>query len=1045
MKKKRLRQFLVVIIGFLVLAFIVPGIIAFNQDKIVQELINQTNKSIGGVVALEDSHVSLVANFPYISIDLVNLILYDSKSDSSEIILSIEDTYIGFDALKLVFGDIEIKALSISGAKINLVQDSLGIYNVERLAGDSERSESGAANSSIAFGIDKISLRNVEFFKRNEYDELLIDLLIEQYTSSVRYSDEHIFMDVQTSGLLTVMNHGDTTFFHDKHLLLNTRLDYFEVDKKLTISPSTLKLENAEMTASGNVNLSNEANIDLEISGEKDNFDLLLAFAPPEIYPSFSGYENGGKIYFRSEIKGPISDGKNPSLKAEFGCEKAFIRNASADKSIKEMNFVGSFEARDLGNPSTMSFSLTDFQARPEAGTFVIDLNISDFQSPDIEVQLNSQFKLGFLIEFLEIKDLTDLSGEVDIKMNFHDIIDLENPEKSLNKLNESYFTQIHIKDLSFRSEDLPVPVENLNLLASIDGNRAAIDTLHLTAGSSDIRLSGSIGDLPSIIHHTDTPVDVNLAVKADTIDLRSLTRMDSMEVLVDEVITNFSTKLSFKASAKAFTESPHLPVGEFFVDELTADLLKYPHTLHDFTADILIDSSDFRVIDFSGMLDESDFHFDGVLTHYDLWFEDVPRGDTRIDFSITSSLLRLEDIFVYGGENHVPEDYRHEEFSGLKVEAYLEMHYDSVLSSTDLYIEDVITRMKVHPLVFRDITGRLHLEDQLLTVEGLGGSLGNSRIEVDYLANLDLDTTSWLDIRAERLDFDQLTNFNPPPPNYEATSDDHKNAFNIFDVPFPDMQVSAAIKKLNYHRYLIEDFLLEARLQKDHFIYIDSLGLRTAGGKITGAGYFNGSNPDLIYFSPDFTIENLALDKLLFKFENFGQEHLVSDNLVGALSAGINGKIHVYPDLMPILDDSELALSLLVTDGELIDFPVMMAMADFFKDRNLRRVRFDTLQNEFTLENGLLNIPRMNINTSIGFFELQGRQGTDLSMDYLVRVPWSMVTSAAKQKLFGKKKSKVDPDQIDEIQYRDADKNTRFLNVKVSGTVDSYEIKLGK
>jgi hypothetical protein len=629
--------------------------------------------------------------------------------------------------------------------------------------------------------------------------------------------------------------------------------------------------------------------------------------------------------------------------------------------------------------------------------------------------------------------------------MNFHDIIDLNQPEKSLDKLNESYFTQIRIDDLSFSSPDLPVPVQSLNLSVDIEGNKASIDTLSVKAGRSDLRLAGFISDLPSVIHHTNTPVDIALFISSDTLDLGEITRVDSVSSTVEEVITHFSTELSFTASARAFTESPNLPIGEFFIKNLYADLSKYPHSLHDFTADVLIDSVDFKVLDFSGMIDDSDFHFDGTLAHYDLWFQDVPRGDTRVDFALTSSLLRLEDLFAYGGENFVPEDYRHEEFSDLTVEGFIELHYDSLLTSSDLYIEDITTSMKVHPLRFRDFKGRIHLEDKVLTIENLGGKLGNSSLAVDYRTYLGVDSLSSLSITADQLDFDQLTNYNPPPADYQATPEDHEAVFNIFDVPFPDMVVSASINKLNYHRYLIEDFELSGRIQKDHYIYLDSLGLRTAGGTISGQGYFNGTDRNLIYFSPDFKIENLALDQILFKFENFGQDQLVSDNLSGVLTAGLKGKIHVHPDLVPIIDDSELTIDLLVKNGELIDFPVMMAMSDYFKDRNLSRVRFDTLQNQLNLNNGVLKIPRMNINSTIGFFEIQGEQGTDMSMDYLVRIPWSLVTSAAKQKLFGKKEGTTSESQVDEIQFREDEKNVKFVNIRITGTTDQYEVKLGK
>ena len=47
------------------------------------------------------------------------------------------------------------------------------------------------------------------------------------------------------------------------------------------------------------------------------------------------------------------------------------------------------------------------------------------------------------------------------------------------------------------------------------------------------------------------------------------------------------------------------------------------------------------------------------------------------------------------------------------------------------------------------------------------------------------------------------------------------------------------------------------------------------------------------------------------FKFENFGQDAFVSDNLHGKISANVNGKILMYPDMVPNIDKSEIDLGL--------------------------------------------------------------------------------------------------------------------------------------
>jgi hypothetical protein len=122
-----------------------------------------------------------------------------------------------------------------------------------------------------------------------------------------------------------------------------------------------------------------------------------------------------------------------------------------------------------------------------------------------------------------------------------------------------------------------------------------------------------------------------------------------------------------------------------------------------------------------------------------------------------------------------------------------------------------------------------------------------------------------------------------------------------------------------------------------------------------------------------------------------------------------------------------------------------MQAMASYFKDKNLKIIRFDTLINQLAFSNGILEIPTMNINSSLGFIQLSGKQSIDLAMEYYMKIPMKMVTSVGFNALFNKKQEEVDLNQIDEIEYSDKDKKIRFVSVKVVGTPEDFKVTLGK
>ena len=110
-----------------------------------------------------------------------------------------------------------------------------------------------------------------------------------------------------------------------------------------------------------------------------------------------------------------------------------------------------------------------------------------------------------------------------------------------------------------------------------------------------------------------------------------------------------------------------------------------------------------------------------------------------------------------------------------------------------------------------------------------------------------------------------------------------------------------------------------------------------------------------------------------------------------------------------------------------------------------MSKILFDKLENRLQLQNGKLILPNMVVNSSLGFIELSGSQDMDMNMEYFIRVPLKMVTNVAFQKLFGKKREEVDPNQEDKIIYKDPNKKVNYLNLKISGSPSNFKISMEK
>lgn len=1018
-----------------------------HQDSLVQRAIGNVNLQFDGYLELEDSHIAPFANFPYISIDLENVRFYESKDKSQTPLYQAKDIYLGFSLIKLLRGNYQLEKIRIQEGFLNVIAYPNGEINL-LLAKGIQSTPTDSLESEFQFDVKTLLLEDFSLMYKDQISGQDLIAKIQALESKISVSEDHFFIDLIGDLILDIDQNKEHTFFSNKAVHLNLELDFNQTSQLLEITPSYLDLEESRFGVSGTVDLDDDFLCNLKLEGQKPNFDLFAAFAPKEVGDALKAYQNEGDIYFLGTVKGKAANGNTPALSVEFGCENAWFLNPDVNKRVEDMRFKGYLTNGADRSLETSEIQLKNFYFKPEKGDFEGTFLIRNFNDPFVNVDVHANLDLEFLSEFFGVEILDQLRGEVRVDMHFNEIGDLNLPFDDTSHLREGIDSEITVKNLSFKLPNHPIPIRDANMRAQMRSGAVVLDTLSFKLGDSDFTAKGTMTDFPALFHGLDSPIQASFLASSKLLKFNELFANDStISDSTAEEITDFSIKLAFSTTGKQLSYFEHLPQGEFFIEDFYAKLKHFPHTFHDFHADVLIGKESLELIDFSGEIDETDFHFSGLVENYPKWFKDVTKGESSFEFDLTSQELHLNDLLSYQGKNYLPEEYRKEELKDLKLHGKVDLHYDSLFQSADFYLTELSTKMQIHPLKLERFNGRVHYENDHLLVENFSGEMGESDFTVNLSWYTGVDSTlrkrdNLFELTSSKLDLDALMNY-----NIESSQQvNHDSAFNIFEIPFSDLQVNVSVKELNYHSFWLEDFSFSGRITTDHFIYLDGLEVHTSDGVLAMSGYFNGTDPNQIYFSSQMKADKLDLDKLMVKFSNFGQDYLINENLHGKVSGTIDSKFLVYPDLTPILEKSSATLDLTVYDGSLVNFTPLQAMSSYFKDKNLNLVRFDTLQNTFNLDNGVLEIPKMNINSSLGFMEISGKQSLDYKMEYYLRIPLKLVTKAGFQSLFGGKNAEeVDPDQEDAIQYRDADKRVRFVNINLTGTPDDYNITLRK
>lgn len=1066
-RKRILRIVLIPIVILIILIGVAIGVLYTQQQRLINLAIKELNKQLPGELVIEGSTISPFQNFPYISIGLKNVRFFATKQQTGRPMYQLEKLFVGFSLPDILQQKYNVKIILLKTGHIDIVRDVNGNLNIVEATKIQQDTISTAETQSAALDLDikKIILRDLDIAFLDKESGQHVSTHIDKIKTAFRIDSVNIFADLEGAMVADYTTPTDTSLFRNKHLKLDLRFTYNQPDQIVTLSEGGLKLEDASFSITGTADLKHGNDVDFKVKGDKPDIEQLVSFVPESFTEQIKQFRYDGRLYFDGTIKGKFAGEQLPLIKINFGCENGWLLNAKTDKKIDSLGFKGFYTNGAEHSLKTSELHLLSVSARPEKGIFKANFVMKDFTDPKMIMQINSELQLEFVGAFLGIADLQRLTGDINLKMNFNELVDMTVPEVSMGRLKEGIQSELKVRNLTFRIPNYPHIIHNLNLHADMKNGFVKLDTLSFYFGNSDFAMSGSLSDLPALFHKHEKPVQVIFNARSKKMILKELLSYDSVKAgKAKEEIYGFNIGLALETSVKELQHPNPLPKGKFKLERLNASFKQYPHAFHDFGAELSINDTALLLRNFGGMIDSSDIRFSGRVLNYQLWFDSIMRGKTQVAFDLKSQRLALRDVLGPISRKYVPKDYQTEIASGIWLRAKADLRYDSVFKFAKVKLANVSAELKQHQIKVDNIKGNVMVgADNFLRMDTLTGRIGKTDFDISMRLYMGKDSVkrkkeNFLQFTSRNLDLDQLTNYQLTANEDEETAvavpaatrtvvkdTNHASDFNIFNIPFIDFRASVNIGRIKYHRLWLKNVVSNLRMQTNQHLYLDTLGMEVADGQMGMRGHFNGSDPKKIFFRSRIRVYDVNIEKLMLKLDHFGQDYVINKNVKGRLNGQIRSRVQMHPDLTPIIDGCEAQLDIDIRDGSLINFAPMQAMAGYFKDKNLNIIRFDTLRNKLTLKNGVLEIPNMNINSSLGFMEISGKQSLDMKMEYYMRIPLKMVTQVGFQSLFGRKREEVDPDQIDAIEYRDKDKKVRFMNIKVTGTPDNFKVGLGK
>lgn len=263
------------------------------------------------------------------------------------------------------------------------------------------------------------------------------------------------------------------------------------------------------------------------------------------------------------------------------------------------------------------------------------------------------------------------------------------------------------------------------------------------------------------------------------------------------------------------------------------------------------------------------------------------------------------------------------------------------------------------------------------------------------------------------------------------SDSSDNQNADYQFNLPKSiSLNTNLELGMFSFRKFIAHKVKGEMLL-KNQKLSFHNLDMNTCDGSVHLNGSIDTENTKKIIYKCTSKFKNIDAEKAFTQFENFGQDVLLQKHVKGTIS------LHTF-----LLAESDKQLNILedkiytetqlnIDKGELIYFEPLVELQEFLKQDlklnfNLTHLKFETLQNDIKINNGVITIPEMAIRSSDINVEIAGKHTFNQDIDYLLKIKHNEIFKANKQ-------NKIDA-EFGIIENND---KTATLPLRMKGNID--------
>ncbi len=521
--KKALKIIGIIVVVIFLLLLILPFVF---KGKIVELVKNEANKNLKAEVNFSDVDLSLIRNFPNLSVSIDDLSVIGVEPFAGDTLAYIDALNLTLDIMSVIKGDeIQIKKIQLNKPNINILVLENGAANYD-IAIESEEADAPAeeVGSSVNLKIDQYEINDGNIVYSDATLPMVMVMQGLNHSGKGNFAEEVFTLYTKTHIDNAVVDYDGVRYVAGASADLDADIAMDLPNMKFTFMENELRINQLALGFDGWLAMpADDIDMDITFDAKKNDLKTLLSLIPAEFAQEIDNVKADGKISLSGFVKGVYNDKSMPGFGLNLGVENGSVQYPDLPRSIENIQILADIKSPEGNDMDKMTIDVPKFHM--EIGKSANDPNTIDARlslrnpmtDPLIDTKVDADLNLG------SFKDVIPMDGDFNLAGILNAHFELKGALSAIESQQFDNFKASGNAALAnFAYADTDVKAEIPEARMTFSPQQLTLETLKVIYEGINMSLDGYMNNYVAYAL-TDTTLQGVFNFKADKIDANKL------------------------------------------------------------------------------------------------------------------------------------------------------------------------------------------------------------------------------------------------------------------------------------------------------------------------------------------------------------------------------------------------------------------------------------------------------------------------------------------------------------------------------------------